>query len=157
MHSPPFTFGKHRGEPICNVPTGYLRWAIRECSGLAPWFADAIADELDFRELREHRPARPRLTKRTPAEVATAVDEFVRGTEIGDAFGRCTRLVFEAEAVADDAGADPDARNLALALADALQSVWASLLDALRAAKQLRQRVPRTEIVYEPDPATEAA
>ena len=34
-------FGKHKGEPLDQVPTPYLKWCVRTCD-LAGWLRDAI-------------------------------------------------------------------------------------------------------------------
>jgi superfamily II DNA or RNA helicase len=40
------TFGKHLGQPLTQIPTDYLEWAVENTSG---WLAGAIADEIEKR------------------------------------------------------------------------------------------------------------
>lgn len=43
-----FDFGKHRGKPICYVPTSYLMWAISQCNCVLnnSWLLASIHAEL---------------------------------------------------------------------------------------------------------------
>jgi hypothetical protein len=41
-----FTFGRHNGQPVEDVPTDYLLWCLRECKRLDQLLADAIREEL---------------------------------------------------------------------------------------------------------------
>ena len=45
-------FGKHKGEPIEDVPTAYLWWVIEESNAVDrhSGLAEAIEDELEERE-----------------------------------------------------------------------------------------------------------
>jgi hypothetical protein len=45
-----FDFGKHRGRRVCDVPTGYLRWCLRECECLDPYLRRAVHEELRRRD-----------------------------------------------------------------------------------------------------------
>src|SRR5262245_41818679 len=38
-------FGKHKGRPVRDLDTGYLRWALKECD-LKPQLYDAVKSEL---------------------------------------------------------------------------------------------------------------
>lgn len=41
-------FGKHCGDPLSEIESGYLRWVQRECD-ISPALAAAIQEELDQR------------------------------------------------------------------------------------------------------------
>lgn len=43
-------FGKHKGQPISAVPTGYLKWALREGVFRAPWLHASAVAELKVRQ-----------------------------------------------------------------------------------------------------------
>lgn len=45
---PSMLFGKHKGKPLTQVPTGYLQWMQRECT-LRPWFKAAVDHEVQSR------------------------------------------------------------------------------------------------------------
>ena len=47
-------FGKYRGYPITEVPTGYLRWMLRK-----GWLADWAEEELEDRADPDHPLYRP--------------------------------------------------------------------------------------------------
>jgi hypothetical protein len=51
-------WGKHKGLDLCQVPAGYLAWALEECD-LNPWLRQAIARELVNRLGLEIAPPRP--------------------------------------------------------------------------------------------------
>jgi hypothetical protein len=36
------TFGKHNGRLLTDVPTGYLRWLLRECDNLEPRLREGV-------------------------------------------------------------------------------------------------------------------
>jgi hypothetical protein len=57
VHSLPF--GKHKGRPLPQVPSGYLQWLIRECK-LSSGMRSAVADELRHRNIDAPAPAPPR-------------------------------------------------------------------------------------------------
>jgi hypothetical protein len=42
-------FGKHKGRPLCDIPTAYLAWVIRECESADWWLREAVEHELDRR------------------------------------------------------------------------------------------------------------
>jgi hypothetical protein len=42
-------FGRHRGEPLEQVPFDYLTWVLRGCERLDPWLRKAIEAELEQR------------------------------------------------------------------------------------------------------------
>lgn len=48
---PRMLFGKHKGQPIATVPTGYLQWMVANChfSGRSSWLKGAIQSELNAR------------------------------------------------------------------------------------------------------------
>lgn len=45
-----FTFGKHRGTDIADVPIDYLRWCLREITDAPEEFGKIIRDELHRRK-----------------------------------------------------------------------------------------------------------
>jgi hypothetical protein len=49
MVSPTLPFGRHRGEPLDTVPSGYLRWLLQECRSLSSGLRSAVAGELQAR------------------------------------------------------------------------------------------------------------
>jgi Putative quorum-sensing-regulated virulence factor len=62
------TFGKHRGEPVEDVPTNYLEWAIRTCNNLDFHLRDAIQRELSRRARAYHRGETADGRSRPPAD-----------------------------------------------------------------------------------------
>src|SRR5262245_25397492 len=40
------TFGRHKGDPLEQVPFDYLSWCLRECTRLDPWLRKAIEVEM---------------------------------------------------------------------------------------------------------------
>jgi hypothetical protein len=72
-----FDFGKHRGLLVEEVPTGYLRWCVRECENIKPWLRQAVQAELDRREAaqadarRQEDNARRREAGTAPGTGAT--------------------------------------------------------------------------------------
>jgi hypothetical protein len=56
-YSPRFNFGKHKGVPVSDVPTGYLRWVLRECECIDPPLRAAVEDELARRGSAPSAPA----------------------------------------------------------------------------------------------------
>ena len=54
-----FYFGRHRDEPVDQVPTDYLRWCVRDVGGLKPWLRQAIEAELKRRDGSESPPPQP--------------------------------------------------------------------------------------------------
>jgi hypothetical protein len=49
-------FGKHRGQPLTDIPTSYLAWAVRTCD-LSEWLREAVVAELKRRGVRCGDPA----------------------------------------------------------------------------------------------------
>lgn len=45
-----FNFGKHRDSDIVDVPSGYLRWCLREITDAPEEFHEEIRAELDRRK-----------------------------------------------------------------------------------------------------------
>jgi hypothetical protein len=45
-------FGKYRGWPLCEVPTSYLAWVLRECSNIHQELREAIEEDLESRKVR---------------------------------------------------------------------------------------------------------
>ena len=65
---PRMLFGKHKGQLVSDVPTGYLSWMLREAKLKDGWFKRAIQSELE----RRGKPAAP-----APAHpVAMALDRI---------------------------------------------------------------------------------
>jgi hypothetical protein len=62
-------FGKHRGEPLHDVPSGYLKWVLENLDRLEPDLKAALAAELRTRE-RRPRPATHEPTSTRPREPA---------------------------------------------------------------------------------------
>jgi hypothetical protein len=50
-----FTFGRHRGVHVSEVPTEYLNWCLRECECLTAWQRWAIEEELARRRHQQHQ------------------------------------------------------------------------------------------------------
>src|SRR6516162_7351785 len=86
-----FTFGKHAGEAVKDVPSDYLCWVVRECLRIRPSLLLAAVGELRRRGedvdalLRERgdaeRHRRERVTQDTdprPADVRPIVDKWYR-------------------------------------------------------------------------------
>ncbi len=46
-------FGKHRGTPLSEIPTDYLRWLVS--IDLRPWLRAAVLDELNLRAASRSR------------------------------------------------------------------------------------------------------
>jgi hypothetical protein len=67
-------WGKHRGQPLSEVPAGYLAWCLEECDGLKPSLRDAIRDELARRFALGYQPP---LTRPAP-DFRPAIDELYR-------------------------------------------------------------------------------
>jgi uncharacterized protein (DUF3820 family) len=42
-------YGKHKGEKICDVPTSYLQWAIREWSDCADELREEMENQIELR------------------------------------------------------------------------------------------------------------
>jgi hypothetical protein len=51
-------FGKYKGEPLGEIPSGYLNWALQNCRNLDPWLRVAIRRELERRLDEDDAPAR---------------------------------------------------------------------------------------------------
>jgi len=47
--APTMPFGRHKGEPLANVSTGYLTWALEEAEAVTPELRAAIRAELKAR------------------------------------------------------------------------------------------------------------
>lgn len=45
-------FGKHKGEPLEDLPSDYIEWILRETdvSDRSPWLAKELQAQLDARE-----------------------------------------------------------------------------------------------------------
>jgi hypothetical protein len=59
-------FGKYKGRPLNEVPMDYLRWLVRECSGLHSTLRQAVRQEIARRRGKSpsKRPRRaPRPTR----------------------------------------------------------------------------------------------
>jgi hypothetical protein len=52
-------FGKWRGHLVRDVPSSYLKWALRECSTLDAWLRQAIEAELKSRGVEAEEAPRP--------------------------------------------------------------------------------------------------
>jgi hypothetical protein len=48
-------FGKHKNQPLTDIPTSYLAWAVRTCD-LSPWLREALERELKRRGVRPGSP-----------------------------------------------------------------------------------------------------
>jgi hypothetical protein len=49
-------FGKHKGEPLIDLPDSYLAWLIREATNMDDWLREAIEAEAKVRaEWRQRR------------------------------------------------------------------------------------------------------
>jgi|SRR5579871_626496 len=59
FHEWEMPFGKYRGEPLSEIPTGYLRWVLDTCELRSEDLRDAIEEELESREA-SRREAPPR-------------------------------------------------------------------------------------------------
>ncbi len=46
MRNVTMPWGKYRGCDLCDVPAGYLAWALEECDNVAGWLRAAMANEL---------------------------------------------------------------------------------------------------------------
>jgi hypothetical protein len=42
-------FGRYKGRRVDEIPTSYLRWAVRECSNLEPYLRIVMYRELEHR------------------------------------------------------------------------------------------------------------
>lgn len=51
-------FGKHKGEDIATIDTGYLRWVDENCENISEGLRNAITGELAARESDESRQGR---------------------------------------------------------------------------------------------------
>jgi hypothetical protein len=49
-------WGKHEGELIADIDSGYLRWVLLKADAAQPWLKIAIRDELYRRDQEEHPP-----------------------------------------------------------------------------------------------------
>jgi hypothetical protein len=95
MYAATMPFGKHRGRELIDLPTGYLRWLVRECN---------LDDELD-RSVR--------------AELARRGDRFVDAASVlADLEEEVTRRVSEDGQIGHD-----DAGRLADHVLEAFQAV----------------------------------
>src|SRR5262245_37950980 len=61
--------GKHNGRRVQDVPTGYLRWCLRECECLTPRQRQAVAEELARRDAGRHPGPPPGLETDYPPPV----------------------------------------------------------------------------------------
>jgi Putative quorum-sensing-regulated virulence factor len=68
------TFGKHQGERVCDVPTGYLLWVLGALHSLNPRLRFAIEAELRRREYAEHQPQRAPGPERPQPQTYGIVD-----------------------------------------------------------------------------------
>src|SRR4051794_17992271 len=69
-------FGKHKGELLDVIPSGYLLWALREVD-LDPRLRSAIEDELAGRPPTGRRRRRPDPAGRDPGPELAAVGPVV--------------------------------------------------------------------------------
>jgi hypothetical protein len=56
-------FGKYDGQELHTIPTGYLRWVLREVRDLSSWLRRSIEAEL---AARGHGPAQPEPPRQQP-------------------------------------------------------------------------------------------
>jgi hypothetical protein len=49
MSGPCISFGKHKGKPLADLPTGYLRWVLANCPGADPWLLASARKEAERR------------------------------------------------------------------------------------------------------------
>ena len=86
-----FSFGKHRGQRVADVASGYLTWVVCECLRIRPGLLHAVVGELRRRDedvdalLRERADAerhrRERATQDAaprPADIRPIIDKWYR-------------------------------------------------------------------------------
>jgi hypothetical protein len=82
-------FGKHKGTPLVDVPTGYLQWVLRNCTDLHPGLRTALA-----RELARRLEPGPRRRAKYHAARAVAAS---RPLDLDEAEERLILLLLDAE------------------------------------------------------------
>jgi hypothetical protein len=69
------SFGRHKGQQVCHVPSDYLAWVLHECCNINPWLRQAIIGELARRRAgaRADSPPRPAADPNAPPAVPAEV------------------------------------------------------------------------------------
>src|ERR1700677_3442017 len=68
-------FGKHNGQPMCDIPTPYLAWVLRDCESAEWWLREAVQVELDAR-IHDSQPVTTRHAH--PKEEAVSVGAVIK-------------------------------------------------------------------------------
>src|SRR5262249_52591034 len=72
-------FGRHRGEPVADVPTSYLAWYLREATTVEPCVRRAIARAVARRVEGRRDGPRPPPARPRPGQDRSAHQDVVAG------------------------------------------------------------------------------